>query len=250
MKLYSWMTLLPIVSIGVGLGAPLSPAHASVYRSASNQTKLLIANDFSSQPTSAGFYTTRINGQNWFGSINVTRVSVTSLTTVFKGTFEDSQDRSGARCTGDLTLVRSKGSRAGIPTLQATWRVTGGTNCPFVGKITELIMPEALPRSDYDGNFSIENANTSMGAASMNETWRSWRVVSSDGEMNCRATPNGRIRKVYKRTDTIRVENTDSFENRYGNSIKLFNGQPWLHTSDRCFVRANSRYILPVSLPF
>lgn len=249
MKLSPWFAFLAIANLAVQPLITANPAQASVYSDFSTRTKLLIAQDNNTQPTSGGMYISLRYKQVWFGTIDVKRMSQMRLTTIFKGSFSESQEQGSAQCSGNLTLVRSKGTAVGIPVLQATFQVTGGANCPFVGRTDVLTLPEALPRPNFRGDFM--DADTSIGAASMQETWRSWRVVSSDGELNCRATPNGAIRKVYRTNDVIDVSNTDDFNpHHHGSSIKLFNDQPWLHTTDGCFVRAHTRYIQPRSLPF
>jgi hypothetical protein len=72
-------------------------------------------------------------------------------------------------------------------------------------------------------------------------TWDQWNVVSRDGELNCRTTPNGRIVKVYK-SGKDRVFATRDNDN----AIQLANGSPWLLTRDRCYVRAHTQYIQPI----
>ena len=66
--------------------------------------------------------------------------------------------------------------------------------------------------------------------------------MSSDGELNCRQTPNGRILRVYfNNRDQVHAEL------RSGNAfVSASNGSPWMLTRDRCYVRANVPYIRPV----
>lgn len=73
-------------------------------------------------------------------------------------------------------------------------------------------------------------------------TWPDWQVVSSDGELNWRQTPNGRILRVYfNNHDRVHAEL------RSGNAfVSASNGSPWMLTRDRCYVRANVPYIRPV----
>jgi len=98
-----------------------------------------------------------------------------------------------------------------------------------------------LPRPNSRGDFTPRNANTYQSETNGMVTWPTWRVVSSDGELNCRATPNGRIMKVYlARRDRIQAET------RGANAISFSGGAPWMLTRDRCYVRANARYIQPI----
>ncbi len=99
-----------------------------------------------------------------------------------------------------------------------------------------------LPSPNRRGDFHARNANTYLSETNGMVTWPTWRVVSSDRELNCRATPNGRITRVYVAgRDRVRAEL------RGGNAfVNASNGTPWLLTRDRCYVRANSQYIQPV----
>lgn len=100
----------------------------------------------------------------------------------------------------------------------------------------------SLPRSNRRGDFTPANANTFVSETNGRVTWPYWRVVSSDGELNCRQTPNGRIVRVYlNHRDRVQAEL------RGGNAfVAATNGAPWLLTRDRCYVRANTQYIQPV----
>lgn len=99
-----------------------------------------------------------------------------------------------------------------------------------------------LPRPNHRGDFTSKNANTYLSETNGRVTWPTWRVVSSDGELNCRETPNGRVSRVYfNHRDRVRAEL------RGGNAFVITtNGSPWMLTRDRCYVRANSQYIRPV----
>lgn len=98
-----------------------------------------------------------------------------------------------------------------------------------------------LPRPNGRGDFTARNANTYRSETNGMVTWPQWRVVSSDGELNCRATPNGRVTRVYEaRRDRIQAEL------RGGNAIRLSDGAPWMLTRQGCYVRANARYIQPI----
>lgn len=99
-----------------------------------------------------------------------------------------------------------------------------------------------LPRPNRQGDFNSRNANTYLSETNGMVTWPTWRVVSSDGELNCRATPNGKVTRVYVvRRDRVRAElrGANAF-------VAASNGSPWMLTRDRCYVRANSQYIQPI----
>ncbi|MDX2231392.1 MAG: hypothetical protein NW220_17285 [Leptolyngbyaceae cyanobacterium bins.349] len=99
-----------------------------------------------------------------------------------------------------------------------------------------------LPQPNRRGDFNASNANTFLSETNGMVTWPTWQVVSSDGELNCRATPNGRIVKVY-----FAKRNRVQAELRGGNAfVSAPNGSPWMLTRDRCYVRANSRYVQPL----
>jgi hypothetical protein len=99
-----------------------------------------------------------------------------------------------------------------------------------------------LPNPNRSGDFTARNANTFLSETSGMVTWPTWRVVSSDGELNCRQSPNGRVVRVYlNNRDIVRAEL------RGGNAfVAASNGSPWMLTRDRCYVRANSQYIRPI----
>jgi hypothetical protein len=99
-----------------------------------------------------------------------------------------------------------------------------------------------FPQPNRRGDFNARNANTYLSETNGMVTWPTWQIVSSDGELNCRATPNGRVLKVYfANRDRVQAEL------RGGNAFTTTsNGSPWMLTRDRCYVRANSRYIQPL----
>jgi hypothetical protein len=68
--------------------------------------------------------------------------------------------------------------------------------------------------------------------------------------LNCRKTPNGEILKAYGRDETLKAQTDRSgsaFLGANGGDQITLNGAPWLKTQDGCYVRANSRYITPIS---
>jgi hypothetical protein len=102
-------------------------------------------------------------------------------------------------------------------------------------------MEPLLPRASQSGDFTQRNANIRRINDQRWGTWDRWNVVSRDGELNCRNSPNGQVVKVYK-TGKDKVFATRSADN----AIRTLNGSPWLLTSDRCYVRANNQYIQPI----
>lgn len=93
-----------------------------------------------------------------------------------------------------------------------------------------------------------ENADDWSGGTSDN-TWLTWRVVN--GSLNCRSTPQGDIKKTYKKGDIITAKNDRTGSAIVGSDGNFypFKGDPWLRTKDSCYVRANSQYIQPASNP-
>lgn len=213
-------------------------ASAAVYTTTTGQTRFVL--DLSgSKPIVE--YVSRIQGKDWIGSATVSGVPVPdSGVSRYRGTFRDFRTGPGAEqfCTGTLDILDNlPGQRFSV-----TWKATGGKSCPVIGQTVTLNLVDALPRPDGRGDFTPAIVNQWNGGT-QSSTWRGWRVVSADGVLNCRATPNGAIRRTYKTGDPI-----TAFRDRSGLAMTTFNGSPWLRTSDNCFVRANSRLIQPTNL--
>lgn len=195
---------------------------------------------------SRGFYFTKIGDREFLGDIKINSSEGAAGSYHYRGTFQDSAIGSGKKmiCAGDITMVRRQINSSGQLGIKVTWKVKGGENCPSINQTVQLNLVEPLPRASASGDYTSNNANTWLTETAGLSTWPSWRITSRDGELNCRKTPNGSIQQVYRANkDTIAAEL------RGVNAIKIENGQPWLQTRQGCYVRANSQYIQPISLP-
>jgi hypothetical protein len=216
------------------LGVAAQTAHASNYSNASTDLNLQERVN-----SNRGFYTTTVAGAQWAGSIKITSQQGAAGHYYYKGTFQDSPvgearvpESSRTTCTGDIDLVRTSNGRGPAMTMGVTWKVTGGKKCNTIGKTFKLQLPEALPQADANGDYR--------------NIWSRWRVVAADG-LNCRSQPNGAVVFGYKTGDEIFLDG------RLGAEITRSNGASWMAThkpGQFCYVRANSRYIQPVSVPF
>lgn len=193
-----------------------------------------------------GFYYTKIGDREFGGDIKINSSEGAAGSYYYKGTFKDFAIGPGRKiaCSGDIGIVRRQVGRSGQLGAEVTWKVKGGENCPSIGQTFKVNLVEPLPRANASGDYNSNNANTWLTETAGLATWPSWRITSRDGELNCRKTPNGSIQQVYRANkDTIAAEL------RGVNAIQLENGQPWMQTRQGCYVRANSQYIQPVSLP-
>jgi hypothetical protein len=253
------LTLAPLVA-----QAGTGPADFTSYQTSSGATQVVL--DFKSS-TNAGHieYKTQIQGKTWFGeSTTKTMTQQNGKVTVY-GTFRDgpsaaffSQD-APVFCTGDVVSVRSFTNNRFQ--LDVSWTVKGGKNCASIGQSFNLKLSEAIPVADAQGDYNYGNSRAWAGLnAGQNDyhTWDRWRVVES-GSLNCRERPNGKIVRSYRQGDDVSA----SYQGRGTASAILgadnaqtnpsamapsdIKGQPWLLTTDKCFVRSNSQYIQPLS---
>jgi hypothetical protein len=220
-----------------------APAYATTYVNPSGSTSLVLAENNSN---AGGFYFTTSGGHFVAGNITVTRRDGTPGSYYYYGTFRDRTMGAGSpiSCSGDITIVRRAVGRSATLGAEVTWKVKGGENCPSVGKTVKVSLTEPLPRPDAKGDYTPQNADTWMTETSGNSTWPLWRVTSSDGELNCRQTPNGTIKYVYRAQDPVEIDP------RQVKAIEFSGVSPWMRTNKNCYVRANSSYIAPVSLPY
>lgn len=211
-----------------------------------NHTGKTVLNLSENGKNPAGFYHTKVGNRQFIGYINITRAEGAAGSYYYSGTFQDRAIGSGKTivCSGDIDIVRHQVGRNGQLGADVTWKVKGGENCPSVGQKFKVNLVESLPRANSSGDYTASNANTWLTETAGFSTWPYWRVTSRDGELNCRVTPNGAIKQVY-RVD----RDTVAAELRGTNAIKIENGQPWLLTRKGCYVRANSQYLQPISLP-
>lgn len=251
---FAHSVLLSLISLSL-VSVFTQPAAASTYISSSKATRLSLYELPGSPPYQragkpVGEYTTRVQGQVWYGSIAITNHKTDQIGhRSYTGTFKDTSYVSGKElnCQGNIAIFRSRVSRTDPLGMTATWKVTGGNGCPSVGKTYAVSLIEDLPRPDRSGNFTDQNSQGAESNPSQGSTWEKWRVVSADGSLNCRQTPNGAIKKVYQ-SGTILASQLERDGTAFFNRADL--SSPWLRTRDRCFVRANTQYIRPVSLPF
>jgi hypothetical protein len=218
-------------------------ASATTYINPTGKTTLNLS-EKSNSPQ--GFYFTQLGNREFFGNIQITRSEGAAGSYYYNGTFNDRAIGPGRKivCSGDIAIVRRQVGRSEQFGAEVTWKVKGGENCASIGQTFKVNLVEPLPRPNVSGNYTSSNANTWVSETAGSVTWPAWRVTSRDGELNCRQTPNGAIKRVYRADrDTI------SAELRGANAISVANGEPWLLTRQGCYVRANSKYIEPVSLP-
>ncbi|MBD1827850.1 hypothetical protein NDI47_20570 [Microcoleus vaginatus GB1-A2] len=194
----------------------------------------------------SGFYLTKVGNREFFGNIQITRSEGAAGSYYYNGTFKDSAIGPGRKivCSGDIAIVRRQVGRSSQLGAEVTWKVKAGENCPSIGQTFKVNLVEALPRPNASGDYTSSNANTWSSQTNGFVTWPAWRVTSRDGQLNCRKTANGAIQQVYRADrDTVAAEL------RGANAITMANGQPWLLTRQGCYVRANSQYVQPVSMP-
>lgn len=230
-------------SAGVLLLIWCSAASATTYINATTGKTTLNLSEKANTPR--GFYFTQVGNRKFFGDIQITRSEGAAGSYYYNGTFNDRALGPGRKivCSGEIAIVRRAGTSKQLGA-EVTWKVKGGENCASIGQTFKVNLVEPLPGPNASGNYSSSNANTWSSETSGSVTWPAWRVTSRDGELNCRQTPNGAIKRVYRADrDTIYAEL------RGGSAISVANGEPWLLTRQGCYVRANSQYIEPVSLP-
>jgi hypothetical protein len=220
---------------------PIVPAQASLYRSTNGKTEFRITEWNATRVDRPGSYTTRVGNQTWNGSFKV-NVDGGPTNMSYSGTFEDSPaGNTQIKCTGTIGMVRQSITSIRGMDLAIYWDVTGGNQCPSIGKKFTMKIPEALPVADKRGDY--------------NQSWGRWQVISEDGKLNCRATPNGTVVHILNSGHEI------FFDGRFEATITMSNGSPWLYvpylrhpyteaTSKPCYVRANARYVDPLSIGF
>ncbi|WP_413162245.1 hypothetical protein ACL6C3_25200 [Capilliphycus salinus ALCB114379] len=232
-----------LLSVAAGLLLMSSPALASTYKSTSGTTTLVVKRD--ANRTLAGNYSTTVNNRKIVGDIRITDAEGVPGSYIYQGIFSDRGLDGKGECIGDITIVRRQIDRSARMGAKVTWKVKGGPSCASVGKTYTLDLVEALPSPDRKGNFNWNNSGTWLSEPLRYSTWPKWKVTSSDGELNCREKPNGTIKRVYR----TNVDQIEANKNR-ANAFDLSRGNnPWLLTTDGCYVRANRQFIQPLSLP-
>jgi hypothetical protein len=230
-------------SVGVISLVSCSAASATTYINATGKTTIKLS-EKANNPS--GIYFTKVGIRDFSGDIKITRSEGAAGSYYYKGTFNDRAIGRGRTivCTGDISIVRRQVGRSPQLGAEVTWKVKGGQNCPSIGQTIKVNLVESLPRPNASGDYTSSNANTWLTETAGSVTWPAWRVTSRDGELNCRQTPNGAIKRV-DRADRDPI----AAELRGGNAISVANGEPWLLTRQGCYVRANSQYLQPISLP-
>lgn len=245
-----WLFISPMV-ISLSL---MAPADASVYATPSNTTRIVLFKSVKTGDKLLGSYITKASGRNWIGEISLTmKKGNTPGHTNYVGTFQDETTGPDGRfvCKGDvsLTIINKGIVLKNQKQIIINWIAKTGEKCPSIGQKYSLTLAEAFPNPDKNGDFFIENTDDWMGGTADN-TWETWRVVTQ--ELNCRNTPQGAIKKTYKKGDIVPANNDRTGSALVGSDGKIypFKGDPWLRTKDSCYVRANSQYIEPASNPF
>jgi len=218
-------------------------ASATTYVNSNRKTTLNLSEKGNNR---SGFYFTQVGDKKFLGNIQITRSEGAVGSYYYNGTFKDSAIGPGKNnvCSGDITIVRRQVGRISQLGAEVTWKVKAGENCSSIGKTFKVNLVEPLPRPNASGDYTSSNVNTWLSETAGSGTWPAWRVTSPDGQLNCRQRPNGAIQRVYRADrDTVAPEL------RGVNAIAMANGQPWLLTRQNCYVRANSQYVQPISLP-
>ncbi|MEG4861089.1 hypothetical protein QUB75_27420 [Microcoleus sp. K1-B6] len=232
-----------LLSTGVVSLIWCAAASATTYVNPNGKTTLNLSEKGNNR---SGFYLTKVGNREFLGNIQITRSQGSAGSYYYNGTFKDSATGPGRKivCSGDIAIVRRQVGRSSQLGAEVTWKVKGGENCPSIGQTFKVNLVEALPRPNASGDYTSSNANTWSSPTNGFVTWPAWRVTSRDGQLNCRKTANGAIQQVYRADrDTVAAEL------RGANAITMANGQPWLLTRQGCYVRANSQYVQPVSMP-
>jgi hypothetical protein len=109
-----------------------------------------------------------------------------------------------------------------------------------------------VPQATTTGDFTTAKVMGNRGYYQNNK----WLVVDTDPLLNCRATPNGAVK-----SRLIRGSVVTAVFNQNKEAIAFHQGSPWLKVNPQipgygsgtpgvCFVRANTRYIAPISEDF
>lgn len=241
MKLRYISALVGTLSLSIA-----SVASASTYTN-SDQSFALSLDEIKG---SNNFYYRDSGNRNFVGHIKIIKTSKTAGSVTYDGTFQEDLIGKVSRpisCVGNINIVRQKSGNQVQAKL--TQVAKSGKNCPSIGQTFKITLVEPLPIPDKNGNFTPQNSDTNLSETSGFLTWLKWQVVSSDGELNCREKPDPKstIKFVYRTGDRLQVET------RGESAFRLTNGASWMHTVSPkgiCYVRANSQFIKPVSIPY
>lgn len=238
-------TIGVVILLGWSVLAATDQAHASTYRTSGGSTVVVLTEPARAAGSPGGFYFTQSAHRPWKGAITISQTTAGAGHTFYTGTFQDQAIGPGPTliCTGTIAIRRRNPGISDTITADTTWRITGGKGCPSVGQTVMLSLVEPLPRPNRLGDFNAANANTFRSETNGDGTWPAWRVVAADGALNCRVAPNGPIKRVYSANERIVPEL------RGINAFVMSNGSAWLQTRHGCYVRANSRYLQPITIP-
>jgi hypothetical protein len=242
MKLRHFSGLLGALSLFV-----TSVASASTY---TNSNKSFALSLDETQRNNNSFYYRNSGNRTFLGQIKINHTSETAGSVTYDGSFIE--DLIGKReneisCSGDINIVRHPNGNQVVA--QLTQIVKSGTNCPSIGQTFKVTLVEPLPIADKNGDFTPQNSDTWLTETAGLATWPEWQVVSSDSELNCRDRPNSEaaVKFVFRAgRDRLKAGG------RIVNAIQLINGATWMQTVSPkgiCYVRANSKFIKPSSIP-
>ena len=195
------------------LVAPWHPAQASTYRSANNSTVLVIDEVRRSSAISRGVYGTRMQGREWSGSIEINQEGVGVGSITYFGTVQDF-----ALGPGPAMRLKPFGTSPGE-------RVVLRQGKRYRSRLWN---PCRVPIAWATSMPQIPIPSAAKP------------VVMAPG-LHGGSCP--RLQKLFMSRQRIEPEL------RGVNAFVIANGSPWLLTTNRYYVRANARYLEPVSIP-
>lgn len=248
----------------VGGVVSTTPAQAGTVVNESGNTVVRIAGK---RDRLSSRYNTQINGVIWDGTFDTTARGKG----IYEGTFSDQPETEPINnpqitCTGDVRLKVAQHGRFEPTDVEITWKVKGGDRCPVIGQTFSTQLREPLPVADRNGNYTVFNARTDsergqhegpphpdrsgnpdpngnlyFGGDEKRLIWPTWEVVATDGKLNCRSTPNGKVKFTFRSGELITAGQESYFDrDREDNS--------WLWLSAKqCYVRAKASLIAPIS---
>ncbi|MGI0483986.1 hypothetical protein ACN4EK_01045 [Pantanalinema rosaneae CENA516] len=124
---------------------------------------------------------------------------------------------------------------------------TGLSALPAQAQVAEV------PTASRQGDFTTARVLGNRGYFQNTK----WLVVDTDRGLNCRTTPNGAVKSVLMPGSIV----TAVFSNPNQDAVVFNQGNPWLRVNPQvpshasgtpgvCYVRANVRYIAPISQDF
>jgi hypothetical protein len=253
-------TLASGTFFGTFVGTLSAPAIASVYTNVSTEfgdqsSLILYENQSLETPIPPGFgnmvFLQSPDGPLWTSKLTLTRSnSGTGGNRVYSGTFvqEIPLETGTITCSGEVTLNRTRSGRENLRhAVTMTRKFTGGSNCSQIGETDTWNFNEAIPQAGDRAEYNDTNAYTWLNANRKASTWIEWQLQSGIRQLNCRATPNGRVSKVFRNSNRITIPSNLTLNG--GSAFQTAGQKSWLLTDQNCYVRANSRYIRPVAMP-